>query len=41
MTTAGSSLLAVELRVDQVGREVVARFVQVVVDLREQVVEQP
>ena len=40
-TWDGSSLLAVELRVDQVGGEVVTRVVQVVVDLREQVVEQP
>ncbi len=31
---------AVELRVDQVGREVVTRVAQVVLDLREQVVEQ-
>ena len=33
-------LAAVEFRVDQIGREVLARVVQVVVDLREQVVDQ-
>ena len=40
-TCSGVELLAVDLGVDEVGGEVVARVVEVVVDLLEQVVEQP